>query len=465
MHPRLVPLQFGLFPHHRWRQRVLLARVALDLVQTGRAAHVPVVAPPSSGHVALPWMFYVHHLWLVALVLLITVGEVRAHWSRWLLHAHSDVPADVSFPHVPLPTGQVVGGTMLRYVAPPQAATDPLVPAISQPLAVTDAFRTVHLLADGETLGDLAVRYGVSVATLVWANGLERGDALMLGQPLRIPRVSGVVYVVRPGDDVASVAERMGVAPEAFLTFDPNHLRDAQDLVSGMEIFVPGGELPLDASLLDRLAQAGPEPAGVVQVDEANLRQGPGTAYDRLFSLDRGRQVALRARHEDWLKVEMAGRSAWIRSDLLLLDPAQVAALPETNDFPPPPPRWVWPARGTLTSPFGPRWGGFHNGIDIANRAWTPIVAARAGWVREAGWCRGYGYCVKIRHPGGVETIYGHLVAQPAVAAGDEVAVGQYLGGMGSTYDRAGGGYSTGVHLHFTVLVNGRAINPMSVLP
>nr|WP_044200046.1 peptidoglycan DD-metalloendopeptidase family protein [Oscillochloris trichoides] len=466
-----VSSRFALLPLQRWRQarqRALLARVALDLVQTGRAAHLPSTEPePHLLRAALFWREWgaicTRHLGVIALVVLIGVGEVQAHWSRWLLNPAPDL---VHATQPPSPqTGSAIAGAMLRYVALTQEVADPLVPAVSQPLAVTDAFRTRHLLAEGETLGDLAERYGVSLATLVWANGLERGDALMLGQPLRIPRVSGVVYVVRPGDDVATLADRMAVAPEAILTFGPNHLDTSQDLVSGTEIFVPGGELPLDANLLARLAQRGAEPVGVLQVDEANLRQGPGTEYDRQIKLERGRQVALRARHEDWLKVEIADTLGWIRADLLRINADLVAALPETNDFPPPPPRWVWPARGRLTSPFGPRWGGFHNGIDIANRAWTPIVAARAGVVREAGWCRGYGYCVKIRHPGGVETIYGHLVAQPDVAAGDEVAVGQYLGGMGSTYDRAGGGYSTGVHLHFTILVNGRAVNPLSLLP
>jgi murein DD-endopeptidase MepM/ murein hydrolase activator NlpD len=203
----------------------------------------------------------------------------------------------------------------------------------------------------------------------------------------------------------------------------------------------------------------------VVLADETNLRDGPGTDYGRQVQLGRGRQVALRARHDDWLKVEIVGATGWVRADLLQIAEGLIDALPKTDDFPPPPPRWTWPTWGTLTSPFGSRWGSFHNGLDIANRAWTPIVAARAGRVIEAGWCSGYGYCVKISHGGGVETIYGHLITKPSVAAGDEVAVGQRVGSMGSTYDRAGGGYSTGVHLHFTVLVNGRAVNPLTVLP
>jgi murein DD-endopeptidase MepM/ murein hydrolase activator NlpD len=213
------------------------------------------------------------------------------------------------------------------------------------------------------------------------------------------------------------------------------------------------------------LAARTAEPAGVIVADETNLRDGPGTDYSRQVQLDRGRQVALRARHDDWLQVEIAGSLGWVRADLLQIADGLVDSLPVTDDFPPPPPRWVWPARGALSSTFGSRWGGFHNGIDIANRAWTTIVAARSGQVSEAGWCSGYGYCVKISHGGGVETIYGHMVAKPSVSAGEQVSAGQLIGYMGSTYDRAGGGYSTGVHLHFTVLINGRAVNPLNILP
>jgi murein DD-endopeptidase MepM/ murein hydrolase activator NlpD len=195
------------------------------------------------------------------------------------------------------------------------------------------------------------------------------------------------------------------------------------------------------------------------------MRDGPSVEHSRLAQLDAGRRVLLEGRHEDWLLVSLGAQRGWVRADMLSVERTLVDALPERTDFPAPPPRWVWPARGTITSRFGPRWGSFHNGLDIANRAWTPIVAARSGIVKEAGWCSGYGYCVKLRHDGGVETIYGHLIDEPVVERGDEVLVGELIGHMGSTYDRAGGGYSTGVHLHLTVLVNGKAVNPLLYLP
>lgn len=372
---------------------------------------------------------------------------------------------------ITLQSAALAPGLTLASVSQAGERRDTVAPAFSQPLAISDMFQAAHALAPGERLGDIAAQYGITLETLIWANGLEHGDALQVDQVLRIPRVSGLPYQVAEGDTAATIAERLGVAPEAFLLFGPNGLSEGAPLQPGMPLYVPGGTQPLPEALLALfggragLADRTGVPAGVVLAAETNMREGPGTDYGRVVQLEAGRRVELLARHEDWLKVTIGGATGWMRSDLLQAPSEVVAALAETNDFPPPPPRWAWPARGTLTSGFGPRWGSFHNGIDIANRAWTPIVAARSGWVREAGWCRGYGYCVKLAHPGGVETIYGHLVTEPVVSAGEEVTVGQLIGHMGSTYDRAGGGYSTGVHLHFTILVNGKAVNPLRFLP
>lgn len=464
------------------RSRADLARVALTQVQGGRdasALHLRATLPPARRGLSpkIIGQLARRHGWLIVLVLLVTFGDAGARWSAWLTAAGPEADAALGLQRVQ-PLSQPGDLAVARSSGDAEAArsvlqaakADPLEPAPSVPQRLQDAFREPHLLAPGETLGALAQQYGVSLAALVWSNGLERGDALVVGLPLRIPRISGVPYTVMAGEDVALVAGRFGVAPEAIRTFEPNHLQDGRALAEGEEIFVPGADPALPEALLGQgglegLAARGPEPAGLVREDETNLREGPGTDYGRVVQLDRGRRVVLWARHGDWLKVAIADAVGWIRADLLQIEAGLVAALPETDDFPPPPPRWVWPTWGALTSRFGPRWGSFHNGIDIANRAWTPIVAARSGRVIESGWCSGYGYCVKISHGGGVQTIYGHLITQPNVAAGEDVVAGQRIGAMGSTYDRAGGGYSTGVHLHFTLQVNGRAVNPLTVLP
>ncbi|RRR66101.1 MAG: LysM peptidoglycan-binding domain-containing protein [Candidatus Viridilinea halotolerans] len=348
---------------------------------------------------------------------------------------------------------------------------EPAAPALQRPLDIPDAFLTSHTLAAGETLGDLARRYDLPLATLIWANYLDRGDALIVGQTLRIPRTPGLSHRVAPGETLNQLAERFAIAPEAIATFPPNAIGDDLRLIPGSEIFVPAGTRPLPQEWLaakgdwEGLARWGPEPAGVVRAPQTNLRNGPSTEHVRVIQLEAGRQLALKARYQDWLLVVIGTNQGWVRQDLLHLDPEVVAALPESNDFPPPPPRWVWPAYGRLTSGFGPRWGGFHDGIDIASRAWSPILAARSGRVSEAGWCRGYGYCVKLQHGGGVMTTYGHLITTPLVRVGDDVDAGQLIGHMGSTYDRAGGGFSTGIHLHFSIKINGRAVDPLRFLP
>jgi murein DD-endopeptidase MepM/ murein hydrolase activator NlpD len=117
----------------------------------------------------------------------------------------------------------------------------------------------------------------------------------------------------------------------------------------------------------------------------------------------------------------------------------------------------IWPVQGTLTSPFGMRWGRMHEGIDIGASMGTPIYAAAGGTVIFAGWEGGYGNLTVIDHGNGLATAYGHQ-SQQAVSNGQTVSRGQLIGYVGST------GHSTGPHLHFEVRVNGTPVNPLSYL-
>jgi len=126
----------------------------------------------------------------------------------------------------------------------------------------------------------------------------------------------------------------------------------------------------------------------------------------------------------------------------------------------------VWPLRGVLTSPFGARWGGFHNGLDIANVMYSPIVAAAAGVVTTVG--KPYlasgdtATVVIIAHGNNFSTLYGHLddrVHPPIVSVGQRVAAGQVIAYEGLT------GWTTGPHLHFMTITNGRAVDPRPYLP
>jgi murein DD-endopeptidase MepM/ murein hydrolase activator NlpD len=118
----------------------------------------------------------------------------------------------------------------------------------------------------------------------------------------------------------------------------------------------------------------------------------------------------------------------------------------------------IWPVQGPITSPFGPRWGGFHPGIDIGVPEGTPIHAAAAGTVIYCGWEDGYGNLVVIDHHNGIATAYAHQ-SRIAVGCNQNVSQGDVIGYSGCT------GFCTGPHLHFEVRVNGSPVDPIGYLP
>lgn len=124
---------------------------------------------------------------------------------------------------------------------------------------------------------------------------------------------------------------------------------------------------------------------------------------------------------------------------------------------------YIRPASGIITSPYGPRKGGFHYGVDIGNKRGTPIIAAASGIVTKVvsscsegrSSCGGrYGNYVVIDHPNGTSTMYAHLNSV-SVSVGTTVSQGQKIGTLGNT------GRSTGPHLHFEVRnANGSTMRP-----
>jgi murein DD-endopeptidase MepM/ murein hydrolase activator NlpD len=120
----------------------------------------------------------------------------------------------------------------------------------------------------------------------------------------------------------------------------------------------------------------------------------------------------------------------------------------------------VWPARGSLSSRYGRRWGRMHQGIDIAAPTGTAILAAADGTVVASGFSSGgYGNVVDVKHADGSLTRYGHN-SRLLVSVGQQVKQGQNIAEMGST------GRSTGPHLHFEYhMGSGSAVNPIAYLP
>ncbi len=116
--------------------------------------------------------------------------------------------------------------------------------------------------------------------------------------------------------------------------------------------------------------------------------------------------------------------------------------------------KMAWPTEGhRITQYFSWR----HSGLDIGNKSGTPLYAADAGKVTYSGWSRGYGYNVVIDHGGGKKTRYAHA-SKLFVKVGDYVDKGEHIAAMGST------GWSTGPHIHFEVIINGKKYNPLNYI-
>jgi len=123
----------------------------------------------------------------------------------------------------------------------------------------------------------------------------------------------------------------------------------------------------------------------------------------------------------------------------------------------------IWPAQGWLSSTMGHRADpftgddDFHAGLDIAGERGQPVYATAAGTVAHSGWANGYGNLITLNHGFGLETRYGHLLDYK-VKPGQKVNRGDIIGHVGNT------GRSTGYHLHYEVLANGKLLNPLQLL-
>ena len=113
-----------------------------------------------------------------------------------------------------------------------------------------------------------------------------------------------------------------------------------------------------------------------------------------------------------------------------------------------------------LSSPFGMRkhpilgFNKMHTGTDFAAKEGTPIMASGSGTIGLAKWCGGGGNCIKIKHNSTYETVYAHMKSfAKGMRVGKKVRQGQVIGYVGST------GMSTGPHLHYEVIINGKKVN------
>ena len=348
-----------------------------------------------------------------------------------------------------------------------------------------------HVVAPGDTLFGLALRYDVAVAELRALNELS-GDLLQIGATLRLPGPDGwSTYEVPEGHGWNEVAAAVDRSAETLRAANPA-LSDA----AGATVRVPPGEGPLVAprpaeDLLAFAARIGASPGAVVarngleppyRLDPAEplllpdtavaFGTGPPGAEAPGATTAGAAESGARPTGTSAPGVGATGgpgpsaaapvdAHAALRLTALRALPDHLAGVrlrPPDDGF-----RWPLAIAPRITSRFGWRavsvaGNRYHQGLDLGAPTGTPVLAARDGVVHRTGWIGAYGYAVYLRHEDGFETRYAHL-SRIDVATGARVGRGDRIGAVGTT------GASTGPHLHFEVRRDGRALDPLTLLP
>lgn len=227
-------------------------------------------------------------------------------------------------------------------------------------------------------------------------------------------------HKVRPGESLWTIARSYNINIDTLI--GANDINDMNSIMPGDELTI----LPV---------------AGIL------YRVGPGDSFNKLV-----RKYALDP--AEVLKANGVSNPNKIRpGDSLLLPGAkpEFGYQDRLNQL------FIRPVGGRISSPYGPRWGSHHDGIDYAVSIGTPVKSAGGGRIVYVGWSSGYGKTVIVEHQRGMRTLYAHLNSYN-VRTGQRVNRGQTVAYSGNT------GRSTGPHLHFEVRVNGRPTNPQGYL-
>ncbi|MFO0705205.1 MAG: M23 family metallopeptidase [Candidatus Andersenbacteria bacterium] len=251
----------------------------------------------------------------------------------------------------------------------------------------------MYTVKSGDTLSSIADEFGLSLRTVLWANNLSETSTIKPFATLKILPLNGVVHKVVDGDTLSAIAQKYQASIDKIESF--NNLANESAIRIGQELIIPGGIKP-----------APPKPAPSVGVSLASN----GTGFGAVSS--------------------------------------STGSTGSTGSF-------GWP----LPCHYVSQYFGWHTGLDIACPFGSPISAADGGTVIFASWAGGYGYNVVIDHGGGYTTRYAHIKEGGIhVRVGQQVSRGQYIADEGST------GWSTGPHCHFEIMLNGAFQNPLNYL-
>jgi murein DD-endopeptidase MepM/ murein hydrolase activator NlpD len=307
---------------------------------------------------------------------------------------------------------------------------------------------TVVLVQRGDTVDNIARRYGLSSQSIIDANSLREPYDLTRGQRLILP--PSTKHVVSPGETVSSIARAYGVSRQAIV--DANSIGAPDSLYPGQHLAIP---------------YAGPRPTRTVaQVTPVKKTQLPPTKATPVVEsgdadprLSGARYYAMSGPRPKPVLDGQGGPdfSATPPADAITQAAEPIAPKPklELTDADGATGKFIWPIEGKIISPFGRRNSGVHNdGINIAADPGSPVKAADGGIVVYAGnELVAYGNLLLVRHSSGYVTAYAHN-KKLLVKRGDSVHQGQTIALVGSTGD------VDRPQLHFEIRKGDRAVDP-----
>ncbi|MGF7049318.1 murein DD-endopeptidase MepM/ murein hydrolase activator NlpD [Paenibacillus sp. DS2015] len=257
-----------------------------------------------------------------------------------------------------------------------------------------------------------------------------------------------VLYTVAEEDTISSIAKRYTVSEKEIYLNNPVIKEKYLQIGDTLKLTAP--KSPLTVTTVEKISEevvteprveirkSGELPAGKTKVVRSG-REGL-KVMEYLVTKENGQMI-----NEQWLGQDV------------VTEPLTEVVLQGTKVIGQGSGQFAWPVSGaTITSTYGARWGKTHKGIDVVSGNRT-IMASDSGIVSFTGVISGYGNAVIINHSNGYTTLYGHLNSI-TVHQGEAVEQGTGIGIMGNT------GRSTGTHLHFEILKNNVAQNPMKYL-
>lgn len=324
---------------------------------------------------------------------------------------------------------------------------DLALPEVPEPVSADPASRRNGEATDPAAVAAADAAIQAAAAAAANSQYLERGavpltvravrEVLPVSMPQRQVRTSVIVYTVQAGDTPLAIAERFGLKGTSLLWANPALADNPDFLRIGQKLNV----LPVDGAYhIVTRGESVKSIATTYKVDPSVIIGYPGNGLTENSTLEVGQALII-----------PGGVKPYVPKRVV----ASTASVPAPRDAKTGSGRFAWPMSGRISQRF---WAG-HNGLDIANKSGTPIVAADAGYVAVLQSSRtGYGNMIVVDHGNGYQTRYAHLSAF-YVEAGQSVNKGDTIGLCGST------GNSTGPHLHFEVIINGVRYNPANYLP